>query len=301
MISMSPFTAGSHVKLTRSENLPAVEKLSDSSSLAIAVLAVVYFAAAKLSFSLAYHHPLAIPVWPCAGIALAVLLLRGNAMWPGILFGAFAAGYAATESILPSILIAVGNTAEALLGAWLVRRFARGPEAMDRTRDVLKFMFFAALLSTTVSATVGASSLAWNSSFEWKSWGWMWMALWLGAGTGVVLVAPVILLWRSSPRWNWRRFVEIAVLVVGMIAMGAIVFGGGGRRYPPEFFCIPFLVWAAFRFGRRGAVASMLALAGTAIWGTLNNRGPFAAGESQESLFLLQSFLGVCGVMTVAI
>jgi len=59
-------------------------------------------------------------------------------------------------------------------------------------------------------------------------------------------------------------------------------------------------VWAAFRFGRRGAVASMLALAGTAIWGTLNGWGPFAAAP-QESLFLLQSFLGVCGVMTLAI
>jgi integral membrane sensor domain MASE1 len=85
-----------------------------------------------------------------------------------------------------------------------------------------------------------------------------------------------------------------------------MVFGGAlmnGRRYPLEFFCIPFLVWAAFRFGRRGAIASTLALAGTAIWGTLNDWGPFTAGSirSNESLLMLQSFLGVCSVMTLAL
>jgi diguanylate cyclase (GGDEF)-like protein len=300
MISMSPFTAGSHVKLTRSENLLAVETHTDNSSLAIAVLAAVYFAAAELSLSLAYHDPLEVPVWPSAGIALAALLLRGNTLWPGILLGAFAATYMATGSVLASILFGAGSTAEALLGAWLVRRFARGAEAMDRTRDVLKFMFLAGLLSTTISATVGILSLAWNGPIERKTWGWMWMEWWLAAATGVVLVAPLILLWRSNLRFNWRRFVEISVLVVGVVAMGAMVFGGGGGRYPLEFFCIPFLVWAAFRFGRRGAVASTLALASTAIWGTLNNWGPFAA-QPLESLFLLQSFLGVCGVMTLAI
>ena len=300
MILWSPFTAGSHVKLTRSENLPAVEKLTESSSLALAVFAAVYFASARLSLNLAYGPPFATPVWLCSGVALAALLLRGNSLWPGIFIGAFAASFLGTKDVLPSILIGAGNCAEALLGAWLVRHFARGAEAMDRTRDVLKFMFLAALLSTTISATLGVSGLAWRDGVEWNSWGWMWMAWWLAAATGIVLVTPLILLWRSSARLNWSRFVEVSVLVVGVVAMGAIVFGGGSRRYPPEFFCIPFLVWAAFRFGRRGAVASMLALAGTAIWGTLNGWGPFAA-DPQESLFLLQSFLGVCGVMTLAI
>jgi diguanylate cyclase (GGDEF)-like protein len=212
----------------------------------------------------------------------------------------------ATDSVLTSLVIGAGNSAEALVGAWLVRRFAHGDEAMDRTRDVLKFVLSAGLMSTTISATVGVSSLAWNGSIEWPRWGGMWMVWWLGDAIGVVLVGPLILLWRSSPRLNWRRFLEVSVLVVGVVAMGAMVFGGAlmnGRRYPLEFFCIPFLVWAAFRFGRRGAIASTLALAGTAIWGTLNDWGPFTAATilPNESLLMLQSFLGVCGVMTLAL
>jgi len=301
---MSPYTAGSHVKLARSENLPAVEKTPHNSSLAVAVLAAVYFITARLVVGVAYDSSQTIPVWPCSGIALAALLLRGNSIWPGILIGSFAASFMATGSVLTSTAIAAGNSVEALVGAWLVQRFARGSEAMDRTRDILKFVFFAAVASTAISATVGVSSLAWQGFIEWKNWGWMWMAWWLADATGDVLVAPLILLWRAGRRLNWRRFFELSILVVGVVAMGAVVFRGAllnGRRYPPEFFCIPFLIWAAFRFGRRGAVASMLALAGTAIWGTMNHFGPFATDRPNESLILLQSFLGVCGVMTLAI
>ena len=290
------------MKLARSENLPAVERRTDSSILAVIGLAAVYYLAARLSLSLGHaDYPYAVPVWPCSGIALAALLLRGNSVWPGILLGAFAAHFMVTGSVVTSVAIGAGACAEALVGAWLVRRFARAAEAMDRTRDVLKFVFFSGLLSTSIAATVGASSLVWKGSIEWNSWGWTWMAWWLADATGVVLVAPVILLWRSSRRLNWRRWVEVSVLVVGVVAMGGVVFGRM-LRYPLEFFCIPFLVWAAFRFGRRGAVASMLALAATAIWGTRNHWGPFATTQFPgESLLLLQSFLGVCGVMTLAI
>ena len=100
-----------------------------------------------------------------------------------------------------------------------MRRFARGADAMDRTRDVLKFALLAGLVSTTISATVGVTSLALEGFAEWNQYGWIWVTWWLGNATGVILVSPLILLWRSSPRLNWRRFVEVVILVAGVIAM----------------------------------------------------------------------------------
>jgi diguanylate cyclase (GGDEF)-like protein len=292
------------VKLTRSENLPAVEKFNDNPGLDIAVLAGVYFLAARLALSLAYYHPNAATVFVCSGIALASLLLRGNVLWPGIFLGASSIGFMTGGSVLTSIAIAVGYTLEALVGAGLVRRFARGPGAMDRTRDVLKFALFAGLFSTMISASVGVTSLALEGSADWNEYGWIWMTWWLGNATGVVLVTPLLLLWRSSRRLNWRRFVEVVVLVASVIAVGAAIFGGlllKGRGYPLEFFCIPFLVWAAVRFGRRGAVSAMLALAAVAVGGTFSGTGPFASDSARETQLLLQSFLGVCAVMTLAL
>ena len=168
------------MKLTRSEFLPAVENLNRNSTLTIGMLAGVYFLAAKLALSLAYRDN-ATTVWVGSGIALAVLLLRGNGVWPGIFLGAFAANSLSVGSVYTSLAIATGYTLDAVVGAWLVRRFARGEDALERTRDVLKFALFGGLLSTTISATIGVTSLALGGFAEWISYKGDWMTWWMGS------------------------------------------------------------------------------------------------------------------------
>src|SRR6267154_2973003 len=116
-------------------------------------LAVVYFIAAKLGLRFAYINSSVTVVWPPAGIALAAFVLLGYRIWPAILGAAFLANYTTTGAILPSIGIAIGNTGEGLLGAYLVNRFARGGRVFDRVRDIIRFTALAALVSTTVSAS----------------------------------------------------------------------------------------------------------------------------------------------------
>ena len=93
---------------------------------AIGILTAVYFVAGKFGLGLTFLHLNSSAVWPPAGIALAALLLFGDRVWPGILFGALCVNLVNTHSVWPAALIATGNTFEALLGAHLVNRFARG-------------------------------------------------------------------------------------------------------------------------------------------------------------------------------
>ncbi|MFY9527775.1 MAG: MASE1 domain-containing protein, partial [Candidatus Acidiferrales bacterium] len=72
-------------------------------------------------------------------------------------------------------------------------------------------------------------------------------------------------------------------------------------NYPFEYLCIPFLVWAAFRFGQREAATATLVLSGIAIWGTWHGSGPFVRGTRNESLLLLQAFMGIVAVMAIAL
>ena len=58
---------------------------------ALVLIATLYVLAAKLGLTLAFVHASATAVWPPAGIALAVLLLRGYRMWPAVFVGAFVA------------------------------------------------------------------------------------------------------------------------------------------------------------------------------------------------------------------
>src|SRR5947209_1694050 len=98
-------------------------------------------------------------VWPPTGLALAALLLGSRRLWPGVALGALLAN-ATTVGVSPltAAVIAAGNTLEAVLGATLVQRVSFRPQ-LDQTRDVLRFAFFGAALSTVVSATFGALGL----------------------------------------------------------------------------------------------------------------------------------------------
>jgi diguanylate cyclase (GGDEF)-like protein len=120
-------------------------------------------------------------------------------------------------------------------------------------------------------------------------------------------VTPLVLLWRENPRLNWTReqIIEIALLFLGLFITVWIVFGGRFhsevKNYPLEYLCIPFLIWAAFRFGRRKAASATCVLAGVAIWGTLQGFGPFSREDLNTSLLLVQSFVGIVAVTSLAL
>src|ERR1051325_902776 len=115
--------------------------------------AAVYFACGKLGLSLALVNPSASTVWPPTGFALAALLLWGYRLWPGVFLGAFLVNITTQGSPATSLGIATGNTLEALLGAWMIGRFARGLKAFERVGSTFRFVLLAAVLSTTVSAS----------------------------------------------------------------------------------------------------------------------------------------------------
>jgi diguanylate cyclase (GGDEF)-like protein len=273
----------------------------------ITVLALVYFGAAKLGLRFAFVHPSATALWAPTGITLAAFLVFGFRAWPGAFLGAFFANLTTAGSLLTSVGIATGNTLEGVTGCYLVRRFARGPHAFERAQDIFKFAFLAGFVSTTISATIGVTSLSLGGFAEWAAYGQIWRTWWLGDGAGAIVVTPLLLLWRENPRLNWTReqFIELSLLFLGLFFTAWIVFGGRFhsevKNYPLEYLCIPFLIWAAFRFGRRKAATAACVLAGIAIWGTLHGFGPFSRETLNTSLLLVQSFVGFVAVTSLAL
>jgi len=273
----------------------------------VAALAIVYFGTAKLGLRFAYVNPSATALWAPTGITLAAFLIFGFRVWPGAFLGAFFANLTTAGSLLTSIGIATGNTLEGVVGCYLIGRFARGRHAFERARDIFKFAFVAGMVSTTISATIGVTSLALGGFANWTEYGPIWRTWWLGDGVGAVVVTPLLLLWRENPRLNWTReqIVELAVLFLGLFFTVWIVFGGRFhsevKNYPLEYLCIPFLIWAAFRFGRRKAATATCVLACIAIWGTLQGFGPFSREVLNTSLLLVQSFVGIVAVTSLAL
>ena len=266
----------------------------------------VYFVAGKLGLSLAFVNASATAVWPPTGLAIAALLLFGPQLIPGILVGALAVNLATSGDLPSSAGIAIGNTLEAILGSYLVRRWAGGRTAFERPQNVLLFALFAATVAPAVSATIGVSTLAIRGLAEWSDFAPIWLTWWLGDANGALLVAPVVVLWvayRGAIRPE--KLAEAGLLAVGTVATALLIFGGlqpaSVRHLPIAFLTFPVLVWAAFRFGPRAAATANLAIGGIAVWGTLNGFGPYALESQNESLLVLQAFMAVAAVTSLVL
>src|ERR1051326_6052333 len=263
----------------------------------IAALAAVYFCSAKLGLKLAFLNASATAVWPPTGIALAVVLLLGYRVWPGIWLGAFLANATTAGTILTSMGIATGNTLEALTGAWLVQRFANGRHAFEHAHDIFRFVLLAAILATAMCATVGVNSLALEGLVHWDTYFPVWLTWWLGDAVSALVITPLIVVWYTTPfpQWNRREIAEAVLVLAVVLVVSILAFGGPfaepSSRYP-RFLLFPVLLWAAYRFGQRGAVSAAFVVSGIAIGGTLRGLGPFVLANWNDSLLLLQTFMG---------
>jgi diguanylate cyclase (GGDEF)-like protein/PAS domain S-box-containing protein len=261
------------------------------------VVGGVYLVAAKLGLTTAFTAQQVTLVWPPTGFALGVLMLVGPDLWPGILLGAFLANVTSHQPVAVALAIAAGNTLEAMTAAWLLRQFIATPMSQSWERGMLAVVVFGALASTVISATIGATSFCASGLQPWSSFWSMWRTWWLGNAAGDLIVAPALLAFSARPRLlDWRQRIEVGTLVAGLAITSIVVFArrfDNAAHYPLEYLVFPFLIWAAIRFGIAGAAFANLLTATIAIWGTGRGYGPYAIGQGDERLMLLQIFLSV--------
>ena len=274
---------------------------------AIGALTLIYFVAGKLALKLALVNASASAVWPPAGIALAALLVLGYRVWPAIFIGAFLVNLTTAGNIFTSLGIATGNTLEALCAAWLVNRFAGGAQVFDRPQNVFKFAV-AALISTSVSPSLGVTSLALGGFAPWSNYWTIWSTWMLGDFSSDLVVAPLLVLWSipvTQRNWNKKEAIEVSVLLLLLVILAEIVFGGwfpiSARNYPISFICGPIVIWTAFRFTPRETTTGIFVLSAIAIWGTLHGFGPFILRTDNQSLLMLQAWTAALTITAMAI
>jgi len=258
-------------------------------------LAALYFGLAKAGLALASLHPSASPVWPPSGLALAALLLWGMRVWPAIAVGAFLANVSSFGSTATSMAIAAGNTLEAVITAWLLRRLSGGVDTLDTPSRVVTFAGLTLFPGTMVSATLGVGSLVLGGFADPLKFASIWLTWWLGDVGGQLLLTPFILLWGRS-RWpseaDWR---ELAKLLAGTAAVGFVAFSPmvqqTSARGALALLAIVPMLWAALRYEQRDTSTAALVLSCFAIWGVLANGGPFVRPSLNDSFLLVLAFV----------
>jgi signal transduction histidine kinase/ActR/RegA family two-component response regulator len=255
------------------------------------LLAIVYVVFARIGLKIHPVNEFATLVWPPTGIALAAILVLGNRFWPSIAAGAVLVNIWTGAPFFVALGIGAGNTLEALVGAYALRRIPGFRTTLDRLSDVLGLVFLAGVVSSAVSATIGVSSLAIGGIVTPERFAVTWRTWWMGDAIGDLIVAPLLLTWRPvrDVAVARPRVAEAALLTATLAATSLFIFELTTDSMAS--LLAPLLVWAAIRFEQRGAARATFLVSVIAIWATVRGHGPFIRDSVDQSLFILQAFM----------
>lgn len=236
-------------------------------------------------------------VWPVSAIGLAGLLFWGLNLWPALTLGLFLV--LVSQGFTPTLAagISIGNTIEALIGAYILTRAGFHP-IMSRLRDTLG-LILAAFTSTFVSGLfiAGSAALLYGQGFGPE----LWMGIWIGHTVSLLSFGPFVLRWGYRPffRKNWREVLE-GIAVFGLIfVLVFLVFwtphGSVGGISLIYMLILP-LIWASFRTGPRGIGLALFMLTVVAISGILWGYGPIPA-DAPQALLGVQTLLGTLSII----
>jgi len=295
---------------------PISDSLNTDRLIRIVILAAGYSLTGIVGLSLAIPPGYATAVWPPSGIALAALLLWGPPAWPGIWVGSFLVNAAVAlttaqielnlTSIAVAMSIATGSTLQALAAAFALQRWVGVAGLFESGSAALAFTGISAGCCL-IASTWGASTLWIAGVLNASTYLDSWATWWLGDLIGVLVFTPVFLTWRQSlqiGRTPWRMaeaFISFALLAITAMLIFATPLPAEGPASPLTFLPLPFLVWIACRFRPSGVVLGILLLSAIAVAATANGAGPFGDEKTNESLLMLQAFIGLTTVMALTL
>jgi PAS domain S-box-containing protein len=268
----------------------------------IAIVLVSYFLAGKLGqATTAIRSGNIGPVWPAFGVALAAVLLYGYRIWPGIFIGVFLVDFLSPVPAVAALGQASGATLAAIAGAYFLRRIASFESSFSRLRDALGMIVIGAFGSALITATIGVSVLYATHVEGYSGLGSAWLIYWLGDATGGLLVTPLILTFVSLLKIRGRDRVTEFVTIQLLLTLTSIAIFTDNALVPVKlhvmaFAVLPFVIWAAIRFGISGASLATLLVATIATIETGLGYGPFAHNTAFTNAVLLDIFFAVLSV-----
>jgi signal transduction histidine kinase len=263
---------------------------------AVGLLAVAYYLAGKIGLELAYLDGAVAALWPPAGLGLAVLFLGGIRLWPGIVIGDLLLGDFSTP-FATVVAQTAGNTLALVVAAMALRRMTGGRGDLARVGDVLALVA-CAVLAAVISGAIGPLALRLGGVIEsGELWG-VFRTWILGDASGVLVVAPALLTWVTAGFSGIRR--RELFEGAGVMLVLAILAELSPQRDVP-FIVFPVLLWAALRFGPRGAATAILVVCSITVWNTAQSDGPFVRDSITDSLLATQLFIATSAITSLVL
>jgi integral membrane sensor domain MASE1 len=279
----------------------SARQLSPVAQWCLIVLGVTacYFATGQIGIQWAIVREQISPLWPAAGVALAVPMLLGPRFWPGIALGALLTNITFGPSPLVVLVISAGNTLGPLLGYASMKRCGFRTR-LDRLPDVVLLVAIGAIGGTAISALIGTGALVAGGGLAPAEFWPTALVWWTGDAMGVLTITPLLLLARrfrpptGIPISRWAEAIALGVCVLGASILAS--------TDPPKLFVVfPVLVWAALRFRQAGALLCSLCVCAFMVLGAARALGPYGDYELAARMLLIQAFDATIGLTALVL
>ena len=256
-----------------------------------------YYGAAQLGYALEVAGPVAAIVWLPVGVGIAFLYLGGLWLWPGVLIGDLLVNDYSVVPLGSALAQTCGNLLEVLVAVILLRRLVPFGSPLDTIGGIVR-MLVALAAGTAVSATIGTLAQLLGDVIESDALPTVWRTWWLGDLTGALVIVPLAIAWHAPPPRGWLqgRRLEAALLLVTIVAVSELA---SGTSRPIMYIVFPPLIWAALRFGQRGATLAVAIAVGFTVWNASQNVGPFVFDSISHMVINTQLFIGVAALTTL--
>ena len=199
------------------------------------LVALAYFLGGFIGSLLAVEPSNSSPVWPAAGIALAVVLIYGRRILPGLFVGIFCTqiyisfGADSVASIETAFILtfikASASCLQAIVGALLIRHFVGKQDVLLDLSEVLRFFLYGALLSCLIAPTICITTFYLQNILSASDFFFAWSMWWVGDVVGVIIFTPIVLAFFAQPEDIWRpRRITIAIPLILLLLLLVFVF-----------------------------------------------------------------------------
>jgi signal transduction histidine kinase len=262
----------------------------------LVLLVALYYGAAHVGYALGFAGPVAAIVWLPVGVGIAFLYLEGLQFWPGVVIGDLLANNYSALPLGSAIGQTSGNLLEVLVAAVLLSRFVRRGSPLDGVGGLAR-MLAAIATGTAISATVGCVSLWSGNVISTRAMPNVWRTWWLGDLSGALIVVPLALASVQPLRldWNRRRALEAVLLIAALSGLGELAMHQDSQL---TYVVFPALIWAALRFGQRGATVAVAITAAFTVWSTSHYVGAFVSHSLSRSVLGTQLYIAVAALST---
>lgn len=262
-------------------------------------LAALYVAGAQVGYALGFAGPIAAVLWLPVGVGIAFLYLGGLQLWPAVLVGDLLVNDYSALPLGSALGQTCGNVLEVTVAAFLIRRLVPNGSPLEGLADLTRTLA-AIAVGTALSATIGALSLALGHAISIDAVPRVWRTWWLGDASGALVVVPLAIAWYRP--WDREsrdgRHVEAALLLATVAGLSELAVHSDR---PLTYLVFPGLIWAAVRFGQRGATLAIAIATGFGLWATIHFVGPLTSHSFTHTVLNMQLYIAVAALSTLCL